>query len=224
MNPNDYKNKSEGYFGFKRPEVVNLVPENAKTLLDVGCGAGAFGKYLKEIRDIEVWGVELSPTAAEKAKENIDKVIAAPFDENANCPEGYFDVITFNDSLEHFPNEAPPLMLAKKLLKPGGVIICSLPNVRFIENMKHVLIERDWKYVDAGTLDRTHLRFFTKKSMLRTFDELGFDVLDIQGINPGYWKGWKIGLLRLVFGKYVEDMKYLQYASVIRPRDSKPSK
>lgn len=218
MNPNEYQNKSDGYFGFRRPEVASFIPEEAKKLLDVGCGAGAFGKYLKELRDIEVWGVELSPSAAEKAKPNLDNVIAAPFDEHTGCPLGYFDVITFNDSLEHFPNEEPPLMLAKKLLKPEGVIICSLPNVRFIENMKHVLLERDWEYVDMGILDKTHLRFFTKKSMLRTFDRLGFDVLDIQGINPGYWKGWKIGLLRLIFGKSIEDMKYLQFVSVLKPK------
>lgn len=163
MDSSEYKNKSAGYFGSKRPEIADLVPLSAKTLLDVGCGAGMFGKLLKENRDIEVWGVEISPDAAEKAKNNLDKVIVSSFDEKVICPVKYFDVITFNDRLEHFSNEAPPLLLAKKLLKPGGVIICSLPNVRFIENMKHVLIEQDWKYVDAGTLDRTHLRFFTKK-------------------------------------------------------------
>ena len=131
-------------------------------------------------------------------------------------PDGYFDVITFNDSLEHFSDPMPALQLCKTKLAPGGSIICSFPNVRYIDNVIHFLVDMDWKYEDAGILDYTHLRFFTKKSMERWFVDAGYKIESITGIKQHYWSGKKIFLLRLFFGKYVEDMKYLNYVVVAK--------
>jgi hypothetical protein len=80
----------------------------------------------------------------------------------------------------------------------------------------HFLIDMDWKYEDAGILDYTHLRFFTKKSMERWFVDAGYKIQSITGIKPHYWSGKKIFLLRLFFGKYVEDMKYLNYVVIAK--------
>ena len=134
--------------------------------------------------------------AAEVAATRLDKVLANPLSECVGLPQRYFDAICFNDSLEHFADPGPALESCKDLLRKGGVVVASIPNVRYIENIAHLLIELDWRYENSGIRDRTHLRFFTKKSMERTFRESGYAVLSMHGINSHYWSGKKIWLLR----------------------------
>lgn len=213
-----YENKQHPhYFLSARKEMLRFIPKSCLKLLDIGCSAGGFGELVKNEFGAEVWGIDISPTAAEMAKGKLDKVINAPFSPDAELPDQYFDVITFNDSLEHFPDPYPPLELSKKKLAKNGVVVCSLPNVRYIDNVHHFLVDMDWKYEDAGILDHTHLKFFTKKSMVRTFEVAGYEVLSITGINPHYWSGKKIFLLRLFFGKWMEDMKFIKYVVVAKP-------
>lgn len=210
-----------GIYANERADVQSIISRYIKpgnVILDVGCGAGDFGESLKDNEDIKVWGVEPVERAALLAKAKLDKVYCGYFSNEAEIPERYFNVVTFNDSLEHFPDPFPPLELAKKKLSSGGLVICSIPNVRYISNVKHFLFEKDWKYEDKGIRDRTHLRFFTKKSMLRTFDEAGYEVLEIQGVNPHRWNLPGILLLRFFAGRFIEDMKFLQYIVVARPK------
>ncbi|MDH3326204.1 MAG: class I SAM-dependent methyltransferase [Gammaproteobacteria bacterium] len=209
-----------GVYVNKRDDVLDVISGFVKkddVILDVGCGTGDFGELLKGNSTVEVWGVEPVEKAAEQAENKLDGVFRGFFSEGASIPDNHFDIITFNDSLEHFPDPFPPLRLAKKKLRPGGVVVSSIPNVRYISNVKHFLFDKDWKYEDKGILDRTHLKFFTKKSMLRTYKEAGYEVLDIQGVNPHRWNLMGILFLRLVAGKFIEDMKYLQYVVVARP-------
>ncbi|MEQ1661842.1 MAG: class I SAM-dependent methyltransferase [Thiobacillus sp.] len=205
------------YYSNTREEILDFIPAGSVRVLDVGCGGGGFGRTLKAARAVEVWGVEPVAEAAAMARADLDRVVEGYFDPAVDLPRGYFDAITFNDSLEHFPDVFPPLKLAAELLRPGGVIVVSLPNFRYLENIKHILIEKDFCYADNGILDRTHLRFFTLKSMQRMFQEAGLVVLETRGINPHWWSGWKIRLLRLLFGRHLDDMKYLQYVSVVQP-------
>lgn len=214
-----YEEKNDPtYFSNERREMLRFIPKTCRKLLDVGCGTGEFGALVKKELGAEVWGVELNAKAAESAREKLDKLVHAPFSAEVELPGNYFDVITFNDSLEHFPDPYPPLEFCKGKLAKGGVVVCSLPNVRYIENVYHFLVDMDWKYEDYGILDSTHLKFFTRKSMLRTFENAGYNVQSITGIRPHYWSGKKIFLLRLFFKKWMDDMKYLNYVSVISPR------
>ena len=80
-----------------------------------------------------------------------------------------------------------------------------------------VLISKDWKYEDYGIMDRTHLRFFTKKSIRRMYEELGFEVLTHVGINRS--KSIKPYLFYLLTFFTQLDMQYLQYASVVKVID-----
>ncbi|NOR68252.1 MAG: methyltransferase domain-containing protein [Methylomarinum sp.] len=119
------------YYTEERTELLEFIPAECATLLDVGCSSGFFGKQLKKDRQIEIWGVEPVKEAAEIASKNLDKVLCEFFEDTNNYPVSYFDAITFNDSLEHFPDPEKPITLAKQLLKPGGVIIASIPNFRY---------------------------------------------------------------------------------------------
>jgi len=85
--------------------------------------------------------------------------------------------------LEHTKDPWIVLEKLKTKFNIGGKILASIPNVRFYTNLLNLFFKKDWKYEDVGILDKTHLRFFTKKSMVRLFTDSGYVVDKIIGIN-----------------------------------------
>ena len=70
----DYENKPKGYYDNVRTEMLAFLPNDAKIVLDVGCGNGAFAEIIKEKNNAEVWGIELMETHGKEAQEKLDKV------------------------------------------------------------------------------------------------------------------------------------------------------
>lgn len=212
------ESKPDGYFRVARHEMLPYVPKSAKTILDVGCASGVFGKLLKENRTAEVWGVEPNTEAAEAAKKSLDRVICDNFSHNLDIPTEYFDCIVFNDVLEHLVDPISALIYSKKLLKHDGCVVASIPNVRYFPNIWELMIHKDWEYKEAGILDKTHLRFFTKKSTISTFCQSGYEVDQIVGINSLAQLGSPLKRVFKVFNfvtfNQVEDMKYQQFSVV----------
>lgn len=219
-----YQEKYSGYFQVERHEMLQYVPQEAGTILDVGCGCGNFSELLKKSRPVEVWGVELDKQAANVAASKLDRVICAAFDSGLELPSQSFDCIIFNDVLEHMVDPFSALLYAKKLLRDGGVVVASIPNVRYFATIWDLLVHKNWKYGEWGVLDRTHLRFFTCRSIISTFSDLGYQVECIEGINP--IENFHPALVRrfrflnqLLLNK-IEDMRYLQFAIVTCPQKS----
>ncbi|MFD2932528.1 class I SAM-dependent methyltransferase [Spirosoma flavum] len=214
----EYDAKNESYYAHERHEMLKYIPQNVKYILDVGCSSGAFGSSIREKFNCEVWGIEPDKKSSEKARLVLNKVFNTFFDENIDLLNQKFDCIFFNDVLEHLVSPFDALQLCKKYLSPNGIIICSIPNLRYFDAMYHILIQKDFNYVDAGIFDKTHLRFFTKKSSERMFIEAGYKVDKIEGINSIKEiniKGYKnFNILNFIFFKYISDMEYLQFAIV----------
>ncbi len=215
--------KNPDYYGHPRREMQAHIPESAGRLLDIGCGAGAFAAGLREARDrdgrrLEIWGVEMSPEAARLASEVMDRVLSGDFHHvEADLPRGHFDVIVLNDVLEHVIHPEELLRRIRPLLAAGGVVVASIPNVRHFFNVVALAVHGRWDYTDEGILDRTHLRFFTRSSMKRMFQENGYRVDRMVGINPtGSLKFKLVNLLTL--GRWA-DMQYLQFAVTATPQD-----
>jgi len=175
----------EGYFSNERPEMLEFVPEGVGRILDVGCGEGGFSAMVRKVRGVEVWGVERDAGAARRAARRLDRVIRGDFDRVLRrLPKRGFGAVVFNDVLEHMSDPASALAQARGLLAPGGVVVASLPNVLHVSVLKSLLWDRDWRYAPYGILDRTHLRFFTRRSIRRLFEETGYERVRIKGINP----------------------------------------
>jgi 2-polyprenyl-3-methyl-5-hydroxy-6-metoxy-1,4-benzoquinol methylase len=215
----EYKKKDSSYFEVARDEMLKYIPKESRVILDVGCGRGNFGYLLKKERNIKVWGIELDEGSAAIAEQKLDKVICSAFNSNLNLPKKSFDCIVLNDVLEHFSDPDSALLYCKELLRDKGFIIASIPNVRYFDNIWNLLVNKDWEYIDSGILDKTHLRFFTKKSIISTFENLGYKINLIEGINPieqhTPTKARKFKFLNRLLLNNIEDMRYLQFAIVV---------
>jgi 2-polyprenyl-3-methyl-5-hydroxy-6-metoxy-1,4-benzoquinol methylase len=211
----DYENKPEAYYKDSRKEMLVFLPKDAKKILDVGCGNGVFSNLVKEKNKAEVWGIELMPNEAEIAKNFLHKVFTGPCEEQINnVPNNYFDAIYFNDVLEHLVDPYKVLEQIKSKLAPNGVIISSIPNIRYHNVFIKLLFKKEFEYQSYGVLDKTHLRFFTKKSIKNMYTNLGFEVLKHVGINGS--KSLKPILYNIPVLFTMTDIKYPQYATVAK--------
>ncbi|MCE2740283.1 MAG: class I SAM-dependent methyltransferase [Sphingobacteriales bacterium] len=213
----NYDNKPTGYYKAYRKEMLDFLPANAKTVLDIGCGNGALSAVLKEKYTIETWGIELMESEAEQAKEIMHKVyVGACENLIPQLPDAYFDAIYLNDVLEHLSNPNEVLKMLKPKLKETGVIISSIPNIRYHKAIIEIIFKKDFKYSESGILDFTHLRFFTSKSIQRMYTELGFEIISHKGINKS--KSIKPYLYNLPMLFTAMDIFYPQFATVSKPK------
>lgn len=205
-----------GYFKANRHEMLAFIPQNAKRILEVGCGEGAFSKALKR-EDREIWGVEMNPTAAEKAIDVFTYVLQGDFNSiYEQLPENHFDCIIFNDVLEHIYSPWDTLKMLKSLLSKDGVLVSSIPNFRFMSNfIIEILYHGEFQYrVEGGILDDTHIRFFTSKSIRRMHEEQGYSILEHKGINED--RRLKARLFNLLTLGFCKDMMFKQFATVAK--------
>lgn len=209
---------SAGYYQSDRQEILAFLPPDPRRLLDIGCGEGLFGAAVKARFPLcETWGVEPFAEAAAHAASRNDRVIQGPLEGVADLPVAHFDVVTMNDVLEHMAWPMPALETAKRVLKPDGKLVLSLPNTQFLLNVLDLVHRNDWEYQDSGVRDRTHLRFYTTKSAQRLLESAGFEVERIAGINPIRPK-WYYRLLFALAPGYFRWMPFFQFAVVARPR------
>lgn len=204
------------YYQQSRPEMQVYVPAATRQLLDIGCSSGGFGAAIrKRIPGCEVWGVEMDPVAAREASDRLNRVLNVPFDANTALPAGAFDVVTMNDSLEHIYDTDGTLQAVKKLLRPGGLLILSLPNIAFFVHNWNLLMKNRWDYTDDGLLDRTHVKFFTADSITKILRSHGYTVELVRGLPMGKPPlKWRI--LFKLFPKRTHWWRFLQIAVVAR--------
>lgn len=211
----DYTNKPEEYYKHVRQEMLAYLPPSAKKVLDVGCAEGAFGLAIKEKNKATVWGIELTKEAANKAINVLDKVFIGPCENFIDeLPDNYFDTIYFNDVLEHMVEPADVLKKMKSKLTEDGVVISSIPNIRYFRVFKEMYFDESFEYKPEGVLDKTHLRFFTKKSIKKMYEDLGYKIISHEGINgEKSIKPFLYNIPRFFKGL---DMKHLQFATVAK--------
>lgn len=204
------------YFKNIRDEMLGFVPKEAATILEVGCGEGVFGGQLAQRQGAEVWGIEPNKAAAEIAAARLFRAENGFFGGNIAAPKRHFDCVIFNDVLEHMTDPWEALDLAKRFLRDDkSVVVASIPNFRYWHNLIEVVIRGEFNYSDVGILDRTHLRFFTRKSIVDLFTKAGFEILGMSGINPTRSRKFKLANAMLM--RRISDMEFLQFGVVARP-------
>ncbi len=174
------------YFGHVRPEVQALIPQSARRVLDSGWGVGRLGEAIKQRQNASVSGIEFDANAAAAARQRLDHVWAGDVEQlDLQIPPGSFDAIVCADVLEHLRDPGRLLKQAREWLSVDGSLIASIPNVRH-HSVVRSLLQGNWTYESAGLLDRTHLRFFTRREIEKLFHRAGFAIEGMWSVNgPG---------------------------------------
>jgi SAM-dependent methyltransferase len=145
-------------------------------ILDVGTASGYLGKIWRRSGHY-VAGIEYDAATAEKAREYYDAFQVADVERFAFPYRREFDYIVFADVLEHLRDPAAVLRKCLPALKESGKIIISVPNIaNWIIRLG--LLFGKFDYMDRGILDRTHLRFFTMRSLKQLMNEVSCEVLE----------------------------------------------
>lgn len=168
--------------------------ERGQKILDVGCHSGIMGSLIKARKGGEIVGLDYDDVALEAARTRLDRVYKADLEREGWAEEllakgeSNFDVAIFGDVLEHIREPRLILHETKRLLKPQGKVIVSLPNVANLR-VRLGLLRGNFNYAESGILDKTHLRFFTMESAHRLLDESGYDleVSDVAGYSLPHW-------------------------------------
>jgi SAM-dependent methyltransferase len=146
-------------------------------ILDAGTASGYLGKILKG-RGHYVAGIECDATAAERAKDYYNSFQVVDIETFEFPYRQEFDYIVFADVLEHLRDPVTVLRTCIPALKESGKIIISVPNIaNFIVRLS--LLFGKFDYMDRGILDRTHLRFFTLRSLKKMMSEVSCGVLGV---------------------------------------------
>ena len=178
---------NQEYFSYTRTEILPLLPERVSRALEIGCGTGNTLEWIKSIRDCTwVGGVELSPCIAQQARQKLDDVYVGNIEHmDLQLIKKDLDLILCLDVLEHLIDPWTIVSRLQELLRPGGTLIASIPNVRYHAVLFPLLFKQQWTYADAGILDKTHLRFFVRKSALQLVQSSGLIVNMITATGLG---------------------------------------
>lgn len=162
--------------------VFNAIPPGSR-VLDVGCDTGRFGEALRKQKQCTVDGIEPCINAAQSARSRLDQIFVQPVKDEKSF-EGFkdYDAVLFLDVLEHLEDPWSVLRGANNLLRPGGKVYVVVPNIAHISIVRR-LLKGEFEYKQHGAMDRTHLRWFTLKSLKQALKDAGFVNVDAKGLT-----------------------------------------
>jgi methionine biosynthesis protein MetW len=156
----------------------DLMPPHSR-VLDIGCGSGAVTLAVNWGKNNDLWGIEPDPTRAAVARSRGINVTCGTLDRKFVDSHAPFDAIMLADVLEHMAAPGEFLELALDALKPGGLILVSVPNVAHW-TVRFGLLFGQFEYTETGIRDATHLRWFTKKTIRQLCQNYGLKVLSVR--------------------------------------------
>lgn len=171
LNPDDVLNE----------DVLHFMPNGLHRIVEVGCSNGALGKrYLQANPECDYIGIEIDPVYASIAAEKCSKSICANIE---TMPDDQFltlfpsDCWIFGDSLEHLYDPWAVLKRVRAHIQSDGCVVACIPNAQHWSVQANLACGR-FNYVDKGLFDRTHIRWFTRQTIVQMFAGAGFRVAD----------------------------------------------
>lgn len=225
--------QEQSYYSHARPDVLALVPQDAQRIIDIGCGAGELGAALRERQGCEVIGIEPCEGAAHAARERLTRVWPLSAEEWLCDPDYEYDCIIAADVLEHLRDPEAVLRELHQVLIDAGSLVVSVPNARNW-NVLARLLEGNVGYEDAGLMDRTHLRLFTRRELETTLWRAGYEVQELRPVLDPEHERWvaagrprKVGVPPFVYSAPseadAEELFVYQWLARCRKRPAQPT-
>jgi 2-polyprenyl-3-methyl-5-hydroxy-6-metoxy-1,4-benzoquinol methylase len=166
-----------------RAGAVRLVGSD-KRVLELGCSTGRVSEAM-QARGCRIIGIEIDPRMAERASAYCERVVVGDVEQidlAAELGDEHFDVIVATDVLEHLKDPLAVLRRTQPYLSEDGYYVVSLPNIAH-GSVRLALLSGQFRYTPMGLLDRTHLRFFTRDSMIQLFEEAGLAIRHLERVE-----------------------------------------
>ncbi len=176
---------NSSYYNNVNLDILNLIPNTAAFILEIGCGAGALAKATRERNPSAHYiGVEIVEEVANQAVAHMNHTLVGDITtkktlenlDKIRC-EKLFDTLIIGDVLEHLYDPWSVLTELRYRMAKNGLCIICIPNVAHWSVLLQQLRGR-WDYTDAGLLDKTHIRFFTLETAAELFNKAGWQLLD----------------------------------------------
>lgn len=201
---NTLQTADAAYYNELRPTLLKLVRGRPGRVFELGCAAGKTLGHFKAQGATFVAGLELVPEVAERARArgDVDWLEVGDIESRTiDLPDESFDLVIASHVLEHVRDPWSVLKRLVRLLRPGGQLVGSLPNVRCFRVTVPLVLLGQWKYTSHGILDWTHFRFFTRQAIRELLLDaaLGVDVIEGEVTRAGKLRlidTLSLGLLR----------------------------
>ena len=235
-----YRDKQRGYFNYPRLDLLEMLPAGrGLRLLELGAGDGATLRAAKT-RGIASYAVGIDivdpadgGSAGGREETNrddrddrddradlidrVDRFIVGNVEAmDLDLPLDHFDAVLCADVLEHLVDPWEVVRRLARHLRPGGVFLSSIPNLRNHRALAPIVLRGDFHYAEAGLLDRSHLRFFCRKNIRELFVQAGL-VVEAMETNMGAY-GLRHRAINLLTAGLLREFFVLQY----RTRARKP--
>lgn len=214
-----------------REDIASLVPWEALHILDLGCSDGSLGLGLKEQRpERRVCGIEYSSELAAKAASRLDEVHEADLSQTdalMQLSRQDFDCIICADVLEHLQRPERLLEQLHGFLKPGGVLVVSLPNIRHLSALRAIFLQGSFPRRPRGIFDDSHWRWFTVGDGRRMLEQAGYELTEVSyTLRWGDQGGGRANrLLNRWFGPHAGNIapvrEFLSYQFAMRLRSTR---
>lgn len=167
--------------------VFNQIKDN-ETVLDIGCSSGNFGVMLISQKQCIVDGIDIDIDDIALAQKKLRKTYVLDIeDDSLDILTEKYDVITIMDVIEHLKEPARALRKIGQLLKPGGRLLFSVPNMSHV-SIRLELLLGEFNYRNIGLLDDTHLHFYTEKYLQRVLNDAGYNIVNAESSTITYPK------------------------------------
>jgi SAM-dependent methyltransferase len=146
-------------------------------VLDFGCGAGRFLKGLPG-----AVGVEIAQQAVDRARKNVPGADIRLLEPDGSLPLGHqeIDLVWCSEVLEHIADVGHALLEMRRVLKPGGRVLITVPYHGRVQAAAIALTRFEAHFDPLGQ----HLRFFTRRSLTAALDAVGFTRVEITRARP----------------------------------------
>jgi SAM-dependent methyltransferase len=188
------KELNNDYYSYFRAPLTAMIRGKPRSVLELGCGSGLTLAYCKQAFDCQqVVGIELDEAAGVVAstRPEIDKVLQGNIENNTfDLAPDSFDLLIASHVLEHMSDPWKVLAQFIRWARKDAQILIALPNARHLSLTLPLLLKGNFDYEASGIRDRTHLRFFTRSSMLALVEKAGLELDIIQPDHGARMKPW----------------------------------
>jgi len=216
-----YLAKPGSYFQGVRADYVDALPiAPDAAILEIGCAEGGTGALaLESGKCARYVGIELHGPSADIARTRLTEVHSGNI-ETMMLPfeAASFDALIISEVLEHLIDPWATMTRLAALVRTGGLVFASSPNVCHHRVIRNLLRGR-WELTERGVMDRTHLRWFTPRSYVRMFEEAGFAMEEVRPVSP---PGWKSRLFNRLTGHRLAHLFIVQISIRGRKRPYTP--